>query len=276
MSGTPTPGFRGGRNPDFASPNAGEAANASFSLSPGDVLSRTFTVWFANLTSFTLLAGIVMMPGLLLMSVGTALGITKGVGVLLLLIGVLLQTVLRQVLTGAVTYGVFEDLRGQKTSLGEIMSAGFASIGNVLVVGIVSGVIIMLGLLAFCVPGFILITMYWLAIPVAVVESPGVTESLSRSADLTSGNRWQVFGTTLVMVLVQWAVAFGIGMVIGVVGIVASRGNPGHASGLTQLLQGVLMLPFDSLMAIAPVVAYHDLRINKEGADIEDLVKVFD
>src|SRR5262249_47955237 len=160
--------------------------------------------------------------GLLLMGVGTALSGTgvgarpaSPVGLLLVVIGMLVQAVLRLVLTGAVTYGGFEGLRGKRAELGEVMSAGVSNIRNVLVVGLVSGVIIMLGMLAFCIPGFILTAMYWLAIPVAVVESPGVTESLSRSAELTSGNRWAVFGTALVVGMVNMAVAFAVGMILG-------------------------------------------------------------
>jgi hypothetical protein len=268
---TTTLDFRGGGD----SPRSSGGADPGFSLSPGDVLSRTFTIWRANFASFTMLAGLVMAPGLLVMAAATAFS-GKQEQILLILGGALLQGVLRLVLTGAVTYGVFEDLRGQRASLSEIMSAGFSGVGTVLAVGIVSGLIILFGLLAFCVPGIILMTMYWLAIPVAVVESPGVIASLSRSADLTSGNRWAVLGTAFIMGILHSVIAFGVGIVLVVIGLAASGGREVPGSGMAELVQGIVMLPFDCLVAVAPVVAYHDLRIGKEGADIEELVKVFE
>jgi hypothetical protein len=161
------------------------------------------------------------------------------------------------------------------------MSAGFSSMGSVLGVGLISGIIISLGFLALCIPGFLLMTMYWLAIPIAVVESPGVTASLSRSAELTSGNRWAVFGTAFIMGMIHGGVGFVVGIVTAIIGAMASGGATvtgagGGMAGFVQLLQGLFLLPFDCLIAIAPVVAYHDLRVGKEGADIEDLVKVFE
>jgi hypothetical protein len=256
-------------------PGPGGGADPNFRLSAGDVLSRTFTVWTANLTSFTALAGLVMTPGLAVLAVGSTLRDPRA-QLLIALGGAMLQGMLRLVLTGAVTYGVFEDLRGQRVGLHELLSAGFSRVGTVLLVGLLSGIIVFFGSVALCVPGLILMTMYWLAVPVAVVESPGTTESLSRSAELTSGNRWSVFGVAMTMGVLRSAVSFGVGMVLSVIGTVARGHAEATASGLSQLAAGVVMLPFDCLVAVAPVVAYHDLVVGKEGSDIGDLIKVFE
>jgi hypothetical protein len=38
----------------------------------------------------------------------------------------------------------------------------------------------------------------------------------------------------------------------------------------------LLMIPFECLQATSAAVGYHDLRVHREGADVEDLVKVFE
>jgi hypothetical protein len=43
-----------------------------------------------------------------------------------------------------------------------------------------------------------------------------------------------------------------------------------------QALLTLLLIPVHCLNAIAPAVAYHDLRLGKEGADVEDLLKAFE
>ena len=44
-----------------------------------------------------------------------------------------------------------------------------------------------------------------------------------------------------------------------------------HADGPTLFL-----LPFQCLQAAAPAVGYQDLRLHREGADVDDLVRVFE
>ncbi len=49
-------------------------------------------------------------------------------------------------------------------------------------------------MLALLVPGFILLIMWFVAIPVCVVEQRGSWASMQRSAELTKGHRWKISG----------------------------------------------------------------------------------
>ncbi len=45
--------------------------------------------------------------------------------------------------------------------------------------------------------------MFYVAVPVSVIEKPGVFASLSRSAKLTGrGSRWQILGLVLLVVVI--------------------------------------------------------------------------
>jgi hypothetical protein len=115
--------------------------------------------------------------------------------------------------------------------------------------------------------------MNWVAVPVAVIEQPGSTASLSRSQDLTSDTRLAVFAVILV-----------IGMIVGVVSVVGNGvvvalssavGSPGVKAAATVLLTLVL-IPFQCLQAASAAVGYHELRLNREGVGLDELVRVFE
>ena len=102
---------------------------------------------------------------------------------------------------------------------------------------------------------------------------------MGRSAELTEGNRWKVFAVAVVLGAIQ----FGFTMVCGIVLALLDTPDPAATSAraqamlspFLQALLGVLILPMMALNAVGPAVAYYDLRVGKEGADVEDLVKVF-
>jgi hypothetical protein len=247
-----------------------------YRLSAGRVIHRSFSVWIGHLPSFTLLAAIVMSPGLLGKGVIYLLRAYEPVG-LLHAASFPLEWMLQMVLVGAVTYGVFQDLRRRRFGFAEVLRAGVSRLGSILIVCLLSIFVVGIGLCALIVPGLMFMTMYYLAIPVAVVESSTANVALARSSALTRGNRWPIFGVTLVISAVQIGLALAVDALLAAVGLHADAKAATSLTALAAgLLHSTLRLPFMALSAIAPVVAYHDLRVGKEGADIEDLVKVFE
>ena len=105
-----------------------------------------------------------------------------------------------------VLYGAFEDMRGQPVDL--MRSFQHASRRFLPVIGVAFLTTLLTGLasLLLIIPGLILFTAWYVAIPACVVERLGPWTSLQRSAALTKGNRWKV--ARLIIVL---AVITGIG-----------------------------------------------------------------
>jgi hypothetical protein len=244
--------------------------SSPFELDVGRVFAVTFSCWTAQLLPFTVVGIVVHAPAL----IGYALMAAAEAKPQSVTIFSLFANILNLVVSGSVTYGVFQHLRGQAVGAGELLRKGFSKLGAVWAVGIVTGLGITLGLCALIVPGLILLTRWWLAVHVAVIESPGMAESLSRSTELTEGNRWRVFA----VVISFTGVAIVVGAVAGAVTALATSAlaPAGAVPALRTLVLKVVLLPVELLAAVAPAVAYHDLRVGKEGVDVDDLLAAFD
>ena len=116
------------------------------------------------------------------------------------------------------------------------------------------------------IPGLMLLTRWYLAAPACVVERLGPRDSMRRSAQLTEGHRWKVFGGIVLLV---------IGSTIASQTITASFTVMGGAMlGLVgTLISGAIS---GAVTAIFVVVAYYELRVAKEGIDIDEIAAVFD
>src|SRR5689334_3236669 len=130
-------------------------------------------------------------------------------GILLAMINGL---VLGPISTGAVTYTVFQRMRGRGPDVGESLRVGLSQLGAVLGVAILQGLATLAGSLLCVIPGILFAVMYSVAVPVAVEEKPGIGPSMSRSADLTDGHRWDVFFVLFVLGLLGFALGAAAGL----------------------------------------------------------------
>jgi uncharacterized membrane protein len=108
--------------------------------------------------------------------------------------------------------------------------------------------------------------MLWVAVPVTVIERPGVFASLSRSAVLTKGYRWRIFGAYLLITLL-------VAILFGVIAVVVA---PLVGVSATILVEWLGSAASSAVGAVLSAVGYFRLRSIKEGVDIEDVAKVFD
>jgi hypothetical protein len=263
----------------MASPGLGilggtAGADPRFQLDVGSVFQRTFSVWAGNLVPFFLVGLVLQLPVLVALAGIEATGASMPV---LQPVLSLVSSILSLSLAGAVTYGVFQHLRGERAGFGEILRLGLSRLVPVLVTGLLTGLAIAAGICALLIPGLILMTRFWVAVPVAVIEEPGAFASMGRSAELTEGNRWRIFAIALTLGVIVFLVQLMLGLVLAVfqgTGLTSGRAVPEPA--WSQALLVVLVIPLQVLNAVAPAIAYHDLRVGKEGADVEDLLRVFE
>ena len=90
---------------------------------------------------------------------------------------------------------------------------------------------------------------------------------MQRSAGLTKGNRWKLAGMIIVLNIITW---IGSGLVA------AATAEAGMTIGLmAYLIWSALVGAFSAILG---VVIYHDLRVAKEGVDINtnQIAAVFD
>lgn len=238
------------------------------SLGVGLILGESFKVLGHNLLPFVATATVIVSPVYLflfwavweedfLVSVD-AWQFETGLTVAEILLGFVTHA--------AVVYGTFQQLRGKRTGLTENMATGLKGVVAGLLVAITSGVLVTIGLALLVVPGLVLATMYWVAVPAAVVEKTSVGGGLGRSADLTAGYRWPVFGLILIF-------SIGQSLFEKLVDTAFDFEQNYYAS---LAVVWVLSAAITAFGAVVSTVTYYRLRRIKEGIDIDEIASVFD
>ncbi len=234
-------------------------------FSAGGVIRKSFSVWFANFVPFSIVTLDVYVPVFVLaafMPPAGGQGWNAADRVLSGIAGL--------VVTGALTSGVLGSLRGERASVGALFGTGFRKMGWVFAVSFRVGLWIILGTLLLVVPAIVWYCALFVAVPAVVVEANlgSSSDALQRSRDLTKGSRWAIFTIALVVAVVS-AVAVLVGGVLAALAQALPQPVP------IVIATAVIAL-VSSLGACASAVAYHDLRVAKEGVSTADLVKVFE
>ncbi len=271
-------------------------------LNAGTVIGRSLGIFFKNFIPFILICTIALLPVVAWVVHFVATPITldnwlERLGTLdtQLKVVIVAGFVLSFLASGGVTYGVIQQLRGQHASMFDCLRVGvsrmlavigvtlltmLALIGPfipiVLVVAIMGGfgVVLALGGVVFVLA---LYCRLWVAVPVAVIERPGVMESLSRSSKLTEGSRFAIFGVLFITGLLRWVGQKMAEVMIDLEGA-PKLGFDVLVSRLKIYILAVLVLNilFAAFSAVCCAVAYHDLRTGKEGTSVDELASVFD
>jgi hypothetical protein len=137
-----------------------------------------------------------------------------------------------------------------------------------------------IGFALLIIPGVIMALRWAVTLPACMVEGKGPLASMRRSAELTKGHRWKLFGIGVLIYVVAITTAL---VRVVVVGLLAGSGILG---GLGLAVPGgIIITAIISLILSAIVIAYfnvvaatiyHDLRGAKEGVDTEQIATVFD
>jgi len=240
------------------------ASGAPFRV--GDVLSKTFSVFGSKLGSFFLLAFIPLIPALavrLLALVAPHAGPQASAATAYDGLSSILIVILGAVAQATTLYGAFQQMAGRPFSIGQSLGVGFGRALPVFGVVLLAGLLTVLASILLLVPGIIVLCMLYVAVPVCVIERLGVTASLNRSALLTKGYRWQIFGLLALVTIINIIVQIALGLL-------------GSATLWGGLLNFCWLAIATAFGAVLVAVVYHDLRATKEGLDIDNLASVFD
>jgi hypothetical protein len=240
------------------------SANVGGDLRVGNVLSRAFEICGANFVLFGAVMLVVSLPTLIftlqapLAEVSWTSGIYYGLETVL---GIFLNTIGEAV----ILFGAFQYLRGQPVVPGEALQRSLARFFPIVGFAILYTIALVAGFILLVVPGIIWFVMWTVALPACVVEGLGPGECMQRSAELTKGYRWKIFG---IMILL-WIISAIVG---GIVNSIAGQGGI-----VTKALIGVLWsAAWSTYWNCVQVMIYHDLRVVKEGIDTAQIASIFD
>jgi len=252
-------------------------------LSTGELLDRTFSLYRSH---FTLFVGIVALPHLLSLAVqlsvlvlptqqGLALALEAGlIAIISALVGLAVAAASQAATVMAVSQVYLDRPASVMDSYSRIARRIPGIVGLTIVVGLGAG----LGFILLVVPGIIFTIMWSLAVPVAVLENAGVSIAMSRSSDLTRGDRWRVFIIWLLFVVLTVTVSILLQWVIGL----AAWASAGHGGPKSWVQVASVVAGFATqcvvgpLLTIALSLVYYDERVRKEAFDIELMISTID
>lgn len=258
-------------------------------FSVGVVLQKSFEVFFKNAAAFLLLSLVLSLPSLVYSWISLNNLLQGGQQSLVsTLIERVIAIFVHQLIAATIIYGVVQELRGRRVSLSVSLQRGIGLLLPVVGVALLVGLVIALAMVVPMLPAllihqllwvglpvavvlaFVAMIRLWVAIPAAVVERPGVVASLRRSAELTSGHRWAIFGLFLIVTLLGGVVSFAVQKIF-------APGEFSAASFRTVVLVSyVVETAFTAFYGVLTAVSYYALRVTKEGIDIEQIAQAFD
>ncbi len=243
----------------------------------GRVINQTFGVIGRNAVSIFIVCFALTLTGVLLGALVhyVAAGLTSewqtGVNSI---VGSIVNFATHAVLLGCVTAIAVNDLNDRRAPFSWAFSVGLRLILPVLGINLITAFGICFAMILFIVPGLMLLTWWIVAVPVRVVEGPGVIKALARSRELSKGRRWPIFGLVVCYAVLAGVFTFGF--------MVADGGYAEYAvrlatyDPLTMVIQVISSTILAAISTSGVAAIYTELRRTKEGALPGQLASVFD
>jgi hypothetical protein len=255
-------------------------------LSTGELLDRTFSLYRMH---FGLFIGIFALPHLVVLAfqcLGVAVKapgnqFSNLLSTFFWSMGALFFTVIVSAASQAATVIAVSQVHlDRPASVMESFSRVRGEIAGVIGLSMMVGLAVFAGLIALIVPGILLALMWSLAVPVKILENKSATEAMSRSSDLTKGNRGRIF----VIWVLFFVLSIGVGLLLrwpleaaagvsSIIGLQRSSGGWQVALLVSTFISECLVGP---LATIAFALVYYDERVRKEAFDLQLMMTTLD
>jgi hypothetical protein len=256
----------------------------------GRVVSETVQVLRRNIVSFGILgfvlAGLPMavvsylqlagmrtrLAGMATGSFDFSAGFFEGVG-----LGGLTALITNAILQGALIYATVQDLNGAKPSVSESLATGLRNFLPLIAVTFLFVLAFAFSLILLIVPAIMLACAWCVAAPSVVADRTGILGAFGRSAELTRGHRWSIFGLFVLLFVILLVLGTVFNALTGVSGF--ARDPAAIVDKMSSPLFVILAVVRQTISAVvgSTVVAvlYVELRRVREGASPQWLAEVF-
>jgi hypothetical protein len=255
-------------------------------LSTGELLDRTFSLYRSH---FGLFIGIFALPhlavlafqcvGIAFQSPGNQLAnvlITGVWGIGAIFLSVIVSAASQAATVVAVSQVHLDRPASVMDSFSRVKGEIVGVIGLSMLVGLGVG----LGFIALIVPGVLLALMWSLAVPAKVLENLGATDAMSRSSDLTKGDRSRIFVIWLLFIVMSIGISLLLQWPVELMAGVSSRGALVRTSAAWQVASLVATFVSECLVGplgtIAFSLVYYDERVRKEAFDLQLMMTTLD
>lgn len=237
----------------------------------GDILDRSIQLYRSNFLKFIGIILLIKGPYLILESFlinlieSSAAAASYSPGTALLFVKFLEPLFIVPILTAAMIIPISERFLGREIGIKEAYSRLLTRLFPLLGTILLSAPVIGMGFLFFVIPGAILWILFAFIPQTVVIDGEGGISALKRSKYLVKG----YFGKTFILlILIFVAVSLITGVVsFGIIKLLPFLGAYGISLGMGAAnVISVLLEPFK---VAAMTLLYYDLRIRKEGFDLE-------
>lgn len=250
-------------------------------LSTGDILDRTFSIYRRH---FLLFVGIAGIPQLLVLAFGlgqtlfswnTAAILTGtrnlGIGILVLLVYLVVAIFAYLYSQGGTMLAISELYLGRTTTIAESLRNISGDIWYLLGVTILTGLSVLGGFILLIVPGIYVACRLLVCVPAVLIEKRSPSEALSRSFELTKGFAGRAFVILVLSVVLTYAAQLLLAIPASIA-LALRAGGPGMIqfwTAVTQVGSSLASILVTPILLIATAVFYFDLRVRKEGFDLQ-------
>lgn len=195
-------------------------------------------------------------------------------GAALLTLASIAGLILEFVGLAVILYGAFQVMRGRAIAIWDVVRQVLSRVWAIVAVAFLLGIALLLGLMLFILPAIVMAVRWVVALPACIVEGLGPFDSFRRSAELTEGHRWKIFGLLVVALLLF----IGARLLVGIPSdwIVNLMPEGLARTVVDNIISSVAVAIYTAYFNIALVMVYRDLRIAKDGVDTEQIAAVFD
>jgi hypothetical protein len=169
--------------------------------------------------------------------------------------------------SGATTYAISERYLGNDVTIGDALRRGLSHFWPLSIAQITATIRVVFGFFLLVIPGILWMLSYSLIVPVILIEGEKALPSLRRSRDLIKGFRGKAFCILLIVNLLQVVLAGGVDLIAGTLFNVET----GSGTILSSALNNLLSIFLTPLGIVAAILLYYDMRMRKEGFDLEML-----
>ncbi len=168
---------------------------------------------------------------------------------------------------GAIACATSAAYLGKQVDFEQAIRAAFSRPAQLFVAMIAKWVLIFLGLILFIAPGLVVFKRYF-ALPMTVLfENNKVGDAISRSRDLADGNGTRIFsllGGVFLFVFIASTTLLQLATAVA---------HSAVGAAVATLILTTAISPFSTIVA---TLLYYDIRIRKEGYDIELMAQALD
>jgi hypothetical protein len=232
----------------------------------GEILNEAFDLYKRNFGLFAGIGACVYIPYYLFVALGARYPIVTAVASIVFYIPMAAAN-------GAIIKALADRYLGREATIAGSWAYVFRRLVPYFLTAILAVLLFMIGFILLCVPGIIVAFWLYFLYNVMIVEDRFYVEAIQRSRELAAGQWGRIFVVAVLSFLIYGAALLVLGMIVGMQFVFMGKAGaavvPLWVSVFRGLAQGVttsLMAPIVTLMS---VLLYFDVRVRKEGFDIE-------